>query len=242
MKDVAETLHLQKRGGVWYYFRRVPKALVAAIGKQFIKQSLGTSSLAEAKRLRTIHDLNSDALKKGCSPTYRAYQRRIELQAAHRLRRRRPACRHAAVGRPDERPQRRPSGARGPAAGQVPHRRSRLRQHLVSGGAHRQRHRAEAGKFPIPTTRRSIADATRSRTCSPSSRTGDVSQPATIDPLTLSSQQSAPLLPSSSGFETMSPEPRSSPKPCSSKSRMNSALVQHFSRTSSARQKVIQRN
>ncbi len=62
MQDVAETLHLQKRGGVCYYFRRVPKALVAAIGKQFVKQSLGTSSLTEAKRLRTIHDLSSDAL------------------------------------------------------------------------------------------------------------------------------------------------------------------------------------
>ncbi|TNF04754.1 MAG: site-specific integrase [Sphingomonadales bacterium] len=62
MNDVAETLHLQKRGGVWYYFRCVPKTLVAAIGKQFIKRSLGTSSLTEAKRLRTIHDLNSDAL------------------------------------------------------------------------------------------------------------------------------------------------------------------------------------
>jgi len=35
---------------------------VAAIGKQFIKQSLGTSSFTEAKRLRTIDDLNSDAL------------------------------------------------------------------------------------------------------------------------------------------------------------------------------------
>ncbi len=54
MRDVVETLHLQKRGGVRYYFRRVPKALVAAIGKQFIQQSLGTSSLTEAKRLCII--------------------------------------------------------------------------------------------------------------------------------------------------------------------------------------------
>lgn len=59
---MAETLYLQKRGGVWYYFRRVPKPLVPIVGKQFIKHSLGTGNLAEAKRLRTVHELHTDAL------------------------------------------------------------------------------------------------------------------------------------------------------------------------------------
>jgi len=62
MTEVAETLHLQKRGGVWYFFRRVPKPLVPIIGKTFIKRSLGTGKLAEAKRLRTIQELSADAL------------------------------------------------------------------------------------------------------------------------------------------------------------------------------------
>jgi hypothetical protein len=62
MKDVAETLHLQKRGGVWHYYRRTPLHLVPVIGKQFFKKSLKTSDLTQARKLRTVEDLKVDAL------------------------------------------------------------------------------------------------------------------------------------------------------------------------------------
>jgi integrase len=62
MKPVAETLHLQKRGGTWYYHRRVPSHLVEKLGKQVIKASLRTTDKREAKRLRALHDVESDAL------------------------------------------------------------------------------------------------------------------------------------------------------------------------------------
>uniref|UniRef100_UPI00403F392C DUF6538 domain-containing protein n=1 Tax=Hyphomicrobium sp. ghe19 TaxID=2682968 RepID=UPI00403F392C len=39
MKPVSQTLHLQKRGDVYHYFRRVPKHLVPIIGKSFLKRS-----------------------------------------------------------------------------------------------------------------------------------------------------------------------------------------------------------
>jgi putative transposase len=41
--------------------------------------------------------------KRGCSPMYRAHQRRLEFQAACRLRRPRTTAGHAAQRRPDER-------------------------------------------------------------------------------------------------------------------------------------------
>src|SRR3546814_21157419 len=62
MKSVAYTLHLQKRGDTWHYYRRVPAHLVPFIGKRFIKRSLGVTGRAEAKKLRTIEDLKTDAL------------------------------------------------------------------------------------------------------------------------------------------------------------------------------------
>ncbi|SIO36044.1 hypothetical protein SAMN05444722_1663 [Rhodovulum sp. ES.010] len=49
---MAETHHLQKRGQTWHYYRRVPTALVRVVGKTFVKKSLGTSDLKEAKILR----------------------------------------------------------------------------------------------------------------------------------------------------------------------------------------------
>ncbi|MGI8706490.1 MAG: DUF6538 domain-containing protein [Sphingomicrobium sp.] len=61
MKNMAETHHLQLRGGTWYYHRRVPQHLIARIGKKIVKFSLGTSDRAEAKRLRAIHDVATDA-------------------------------------------------------------------------------------------------------------------------------------------------------------------------------------
>src|SRR3546814_20682344 len=62
MKTVADTLHLQKCGDTWHYYRRVPAHLVPFIGKRFIKRSLGVTGRAEAKKLRTIEDLKTDAL------------------------------------------------------------------------------------------------------------------------------------------------------------------------------------
>ena len=51
------------------------------------------------------HRTAASPRKGGCSPSYRAHERRAELQAARRLRRCRKALGHAAFRRPDERPQ-----------------------------------------------------------------------------------------------------------------------------------------
>jgi integrase len=56
-QDVSQTNHLIRRSGVWYYRRRVPKALHAKLGKKEIQLSLGTSKLADAKKLRAVEDL-----------------------------------------------------------------------------------------------------------------------------------------------------------------------------------------
>ena len=61
MTNVADTYHLQHRGNTWYYHRRVPTDLVQLMGKPVIKRSLQTSSKTEAKRLRAVHDLATDA-------------------------------------------------------------------------------------------------------------------------------------------------------------------------------------
>jgi integrase len=53
--------HLQRRNGVYYYRRRVPLTLVEKIGKRFVQVSLHTTSLKEAKKLRTLRDLEWDA-------------------------------------------------------------------------------------------------------------------------------------------------------------------------------------
>lgn len=60
-ENSADTLHLQKRGNIWHYYRRTPLHLVPIIGRRFFKKSLKTSCLAEAKKLRTIEDLKCDA-------------------------------------------------------------------------------------------------------------------------------------------------------------------------------------
>jgi hypothetical protein len=62
MEPVADTLHLQKRGDVWHYYRRVPQHLVPIIGRRFIKRSLGVTKREDAKRLRTIEDLKVEAM------------------------------------------------------------------------------------------------------------------------------------------------------------------------------------
>lgn len=59
--------HLLRRGGVYYYRRRVPLDLVPAIGSKFIQCSLGTKSATEAKKLRTAKDLEWDARFADCA-------------------------------------------------------------------------------------------------------------------------------------------------------------------------------
>lgn len=61
MKNVAETTHLTKRGDRWHYYRRVPTSLVPIVGKTFIKKSLGTSDLKEARVLRNALNVQVDA-------------------------------------------------------------------------------------------------------------------------------------------------------------------------------------
>lgn len=56
---MADKYHLQRRGAIWYYVRRVPAALAAAFGS-VVKISLHTQSKAEAKRLRTKYDAEFD--------------------------------------------------------------------------------------------------------------------------------------------------------------------------------------
>jgi hypothetical protein len=61
MNKVAGNQRLLRRKGVYYYRRRVPLHLVKEIGRRFIQQSLNTTSLAEAKKRRSIRDLEWDA-------------------------------------------------------------------------------------------------------------------------------------------------------------------------------------
>jgi integrase len=61
MNKVAGNQRLMRRKGVYYYRRRVPLHLVKKIGKQFIQHSLNTTSLAKAKKLRALRDLEWDA-------------------------------------------------------------------------------------------------------------------------------------------------------------------------------------
>jgi integrase len=61
MKTVSANNHLLRRNGVYYYRRRVPAHLASALGRKFIQLSLNTTSLAQAKKLRTVKDLEWDA-------------------------------------------------------------------------------------------------------------------------------------------------------------------------------------
>nr|WP_321461081.1 DUF6538 domain-containing protein [uncultured Cohaesibacter sp.] len=65
MTDVAETKHLQKRGETWHYYRRVPTKLIPILEKTFIKVSLGTTDLKEARKRRNIKDVEFDAMMAG---------------------------------------------------------------------------------------------------------------------------------------------------------------------------------
>ena len=72
MKKVAGNQRLLRRNSVYYYRRRVPLHLVKEIGKQFIQHSLNTTSLAQAKKLRALKDLEwdvrFDGLQKDANP------------------------------------------------------------------------------------------------------------------------------------------------------------------------------
>jgi integrase len=58
---------LQRRNGVYYYRRRVPLHLVAKFGKKVVQVSLHTNNPKEAKKLRTLRDLEWDAKFAACS-------------------------------------------------------------------------------------------------------------------------------------------------------------------------------
>src|SRR5436190_776405 len=60
MAEVSATHHLIQRNGVWNYRRRVPTALVEALGKRTIQFSHATTKLAEAKKRRAVEDLKWD--------------------------------------------------------------------------------------------------------------------------------------------------------------------------------------
>jgi len=60
MKPVSEQ-RLLRRKAVYYYRRRVPLQLVKKIGKKVLQFSLDTTSLKEAKKRRTMCDLQWDA-------------------------------------------------------------------------------------------------------------------------------------------------------------------------------------
>jgi integrase len=60
IKPVSDQ-RLLRRNGHYYYRRRVPLPLVAMLGKKVVQLSLQTTSLKEAKKLRTLRDLEWDA-------------------------------------------------------------------------------------------------------------------------------------------------------------------------------------
>src|SRR5437879_10790870 len=60
MKPVSEQ-RLLRRNGTYYYRRRVPLQLVQKIGKKIVQVTLHTTSLKQAKKLRTLRDLEWDA-------------------------------------------------------------------------------------------------------------------------------------------------------------------------------------
>jgi integrase len=64
---VSDQRLLRRKSGVYYYRRRVPLHLVAQFGKKFVQLSLHTTSRKEAKKLRTLRDLEWDAKFDACS-------------------------------------------------------------------------------------------------------------------------------------------------------------------------------
>ncbi len=68
MNTVSGNNHLFRRNGVYYYRRRVPAQLsFQPIGSKVIQFSLGTTSLKQAKQLRTAKDLEWDVRFEACA-------------------------------------------------------------------------------------------------------------------------------------------------------------------------------
>jgi integrase len=64
---VSDQRLLRRKNGVYYYRRRVPLPLVKKFGKKFVQVSLHTNNLKEAKKRRTLRDLEWDAKFAACS-------------------------------------------------------------------------------------------------------------------------------------------------------------------------------
>lgn len=58
---MSGTQNLIQRNGTWYYNRRVPTHLVALVGKNLVRVSLGTGDKGEAKKRRAVKDVEWDA-------------------------------------------------------------------------------------------------------------------------------------------------------------------------------------
>jgi hypothetical protein len=76
MGQVSKTIHLTRRGAVYYYYRRVPDFVSAAIGETVIKYSLKTHDVKQARALAEIEDVKwsakFDAIANGGAVTPRA--------------------------------------------------------------------------------------------------------------------------------------------------------------------------
>jgi integrase len=68
MKSVSDQ-RLLRRKGTYYYRRRVPVHLVERIGKRVIQVSLHTTNFKQAKKLRTLRDLEWDAQFEAADPS-----------------------------------------------------------------------------------------------------------------------------------------------------------------------------
>jgi hypothetical protein len=66
---VSDQRLLRRKNGVYYYRRRVPLHLVAQFGKKFVQFSLHTTNLKEAKKQRTLRDVEWDTKFAACSST-----------------------------------------------------------------------------------------------------------------------------------------------------------------------------
>jgi hypothetical protein len=73
--------HLLRRKGVYYYRRRVPLHLAAAIGKKMIQCSLETTNISEARKRRAMCDIQWDARFEACATTARNDQASVNTSA-----------------------------------------------------------------------------------------------------------------------------------------------------------------
>jgi integrase len=61
MEPLADSHHLFRRNGIWYFKRRVPEYAFSMIGAKVIQRSLKTSDIKEARKLRNLLDVRYDA-------------------------------------------------------------------------------------------------------------------------------------------------------------------------------------